>query len=123
MSILNTDLDNHPADTGADAAAITAMQSAFHVQRKAFAADRNPALTERRSRIEKLMGMMLINRERISAALSSDFGSHPVPASDLIEVLGVLGRARYVLENLEAWMRPSPREADAAMMERRMPTS
>jgi coniferyl-aldehyde dehydrogenase len=55
-------------------------------------------------------------RERISAALTSDFATHPVPASDLIEVLGLLGRARYVLDNLEAWMQPSPRETDAAMM-------
>lgn len=116
MSILKSGSDKHPSDTGNDVAAIADMQAAFDAQRHAFASDRNPTLEERRNRIEKLMAMMLANRERISTALSSDFGSHPLPASDLLEVLGVLGRARYVLDNLEAWMRPSPRETDAAML-------
>ena len=115
MSILTSDVTDH-ASSAVDAAAIAKTRAAFDAQRKAFASDRNPSLEERRRRIEALMGMMLAYRERISAALSSDFGSHPVPASDLIEVLGLLGRARYVLDNLEAWMQPSPRETDTAML-------
>ena len=98
-----------------DEAAIAKLHAAFEVQQRAFATDRNPDLAERRRRIEALMGMVMANRERISAALASDFGAHPVPASDLIEVLGVLGRARYVLEHLEAWMQPIPRETDPAL--------
>ena len=94
---------------------IAALRTAFDVQRAAFAADRNPDLTERRARLEKLIGMMMANRERISAALIEDFGAHPVPASDMIEVLGVVGRAHYVLEHLEAWMQPQPREIDPGM--------
>ncbi len=76
----------------------------------------NPSLEERKQRIGKLIGMLLKHRERISAALNKDFGSHPAPASDLIEVLGPVARAQYVLERLEDWMRPSPREIDPAMM-------
>ena len=68
------------------------------------------------ARIEALMGMMAANRERISAALATDFGSHPVGAAELIEVLGVLGRARYVLDHLEDWMAPSVRETDPALL-------
>ncbi len=97
-----------------DVAAIEGLRTAFAVQRKAFAADRFPTLEERRRRIEALMGMMLANRERIGDALISDFGAHPRPASDMIEVLGVLGRAQYVLQHLEAWMQPSPRDVDPA---------
>ena len=99
-----------------DAAAITKLEAAFHAQRAAFAADRNPSLEERRSRLAALMGMLAANRERISAALAQDFGTHPVPASDLIEVLGPLGRARYVSEHLEAWMAPQPRDTDAGLL-------
>jgi coniferyl-aldehyde dehydrogenase len=47
--------------------------------------------------------------------MSSDFGVHPTLATDLIEVLGVAGRAAYVAENLAAWMAPEPRYADPAM--------
>jgi coniferyl-aldehyde dehydrogenase len=103
-----------PADTS-DEAAIAALRAAFDDQRRAFTADRNPSIEERRRRIETLMGMMAANRVAISAALAADFGAHPAPAADLIEVLGVLGRARYVLDHLEEWMRPMPREADPAL--------
>ncbi len=111
MSILG----EAPAAT-ADGAAIAGLQAAFQAQRAAFASDRFPSLAERRKRIEALIAMMAGRREQIRAALSVDFGSHPVGASDLIEVLGVIARARHVLDRLEEWMRPSEREVDAAML-------
>ncbi len=98
-----------------DGPAIANLHAAFAAQRAAFAADRNPGLAERRRRLEALIGMMAANRGRIAAALTSDFGVHPVPASDLIEVLGVIGRASYVLEHLEDWMRPMPRDTDPGL--------
>ena len=116
MSILKSDSATHSTDEAEDAKAIVDLQLAFDAQRKAFASDRHPSLEERRHRVEKLVGMMLAYRERISAALNEDFGAHPVAASDLLEVLGLLGRARYVLENLETWMSPSPRETDPVML-------
>ena len=99
----------------ADGAALADLRRAFDASQAAFNKDRNPALQERRKRVEAIIGMLVSNRDRISAALSSDFGAHPVPASDLIEVLGVVGRATYVLEHLEEWMRPSERETTAAL--------
>jgi coniferyl-aldehyde dehydrogenase len=116
MPILQSGLGVSAANTVNDATAIADMQAAFHAQRRAFAADRNPSLAERRRRLEKLVDMMLANRERISAALNDDFGAHPVGASDLLEVLGLAGRAGYVLQNLESWMQPSARETDPAML-------
>ncbi len=98
-----------------DAAAIAALETAFAAQRAAFAADRDPSIETRRERLGALIGMLATNRERIAAAIAQDFGAHPAPASDLIEVLGPIGRAQYVLEHLEKWMRPSPRDMDAAL--------
>jgi coniferyl-aldehyde dehydrogenase len=116
MSHLKSDSGIHHSTGTDDSAAIADMREAFDAQRKAFASDRNPTLEERRHRIKKLVGMMLTHRERISGALSDDFGAHPVAASDLLEVLGLLGRASYVLENLQEWMSPSPRVTDPAML-------
>ena len=110
MSILTNDAA--PSTAHDDRAGVVALQDAFALQQAAFACDRNPSLGERRQRIEALVGMMAGNRERISTALSRDFGTHPVPASDLIEVLGVLARAQHVLAHLEEWMRPQQRETD-----------
>ena len=112
MSILETPAA--PFETG-DAVAIAGLERAFAAQRAAFAADRDPSIEERRERLQALMGMMVTYRERIAVAIAHDFGAHPAPASDLIEVLGVVGRAHYVLEHLEEWMRPSERDMDAAL--------
>ena len=114
MSILDS-VSTPILETTDDSAAIAELKSVFEAQRKAFAANRNPTLAERAERLQALIGMMLGNRERISAALSHDFGAHPVPASDLIETLGVVGRAQYVLEHLEEWMAPTPRETDPGL--------
>ena len=113
MSIL--DSAKVDADTQVDAQAIASLHAAFDTQRAAFSLDRNPTLADRKARLEALMVMMVGNRERISTAIAADFGAHPVPASDLIEVLGVVGRAQYVLEHLEEWMSPSVRHTDPAM--------
>ena len=116
MSILGAKTQELAPSITNDNAAIASLKSAFAAQRAAFHADRYPSLEERKARIGKLIGMLLTYRERISAALSKDFGCHPVPASDLIEVLGPVARAQYVLGKLEEWMRPSAREIDSAMM-------
>jgi coniferyl-aldehyde dehydrogenase len=116
MSILESSTSTTTQSTTNDDAAIAELRAAFKAQRAAFHADRQPSLDERRARIGRLIEMLLGNREQISAALSADFGCHPVPASDLIEVLGPVGRAKYVLDRLEDWMRPSPRDVDPAVM-------
>ena len=102
--------------TGEDDAAIQQLRHAVETQRVAFAKDRDPSIDTRRERLGALMAMLIGNRERISAALAQDFGTHPAPAADLIETLGQLGRAQYVLENLEAWIAPSERPVDPAIM-------
>lgn len=99
-----------------DEAAIAELRGIFARQQAAFATDRYPSLAERRARLEALIHMMLANREGIRDALASDFGAHPAPMSDLIEVLGVVGRAQHVLQHLEEWMAPMPRETDPAML-------
>ncbi len=113
-----TILDNppSPAASNDDSAAIVDLRRAFDIQRAAFGQDRSPALSVRKERLQALIGMMATNRQRISAAVTSDFAAHPVPASDLIEVLGVLGRAQYVLEHLEEWMAPQPRHTDPGLL-------
>jgi len=116
MSILESPTQAFTPPSMNDEAAIAELHAAFAAQRAAFNADRQPSLEERRARIGKLVGMLLGYRERISAALSKDFGTHPAPASDIIEVLGPVARAQYVLGKLEEWMQPSMREVDPAMM-------
>ena len=99
-----------------DAAALDQLRAAFDRQRAAFARDRNPSLQARQERLGALMGMLLANRERISAAMAEDFGAHPAPAADLIETLGTVGRAQYALENLPHWMAADQRHVDPNLL-------
>ena len=104
------------SDPHQDVTAIADLRRAFEAQKQAFALDRQPDLETRRVRVEKIIVMMLTYRERIAEALAADFGAHPAPASDLLEVLGVVGRAQYVLANLETWMAAETRDVDPLSM-------
>jgi len=103
--------DKTITDTG-DAEAIRHLQTAFEAQRNAFAADRHPALAARRERLQRIITMMEAYKERIYAALSTDFGAHSTPAAEMFEVQPVILRARFAINHLEEWMRPVPREVD-----------
>ncbi len=96
--------------------AILAMKAAFQEQKKAFNRNPNPGVEEREERIGRLIDMLVSNKDKISDAINSDFGFHPKPASDLIEVMGVLGRAEYTLANLREYMKPSVRDIDPTML-------
>ncbi|MEO6317925.1 MAG: aldehyde dehydrogenase family protein [Acidimicrobiales bacterium] len=99
----------------ADMDAIAALHEAFERQRRAFVADPLPTLAERRGHLEALAGMMMANRGRIRTAMSDDFAVHPELFTDLIETLGVAGRAAYAISQLQTWMADEPRDTDAAI--------
>jgi coniferyl-aldehyde dehydrogenase len=103
----------HAATT--DDAAIEELHEIVDRQRAAFLADPYPSLDERRELLGALAGMVIGHREPMQEAMSADFGVHPTLATDLIEVLGVAGRAAYAGEQLESWMAPEPRYADPAL--------
>ena len=84
---LTPDLDDGPA--------IAELHRLHGLQRAAFLADPYPDAVTRKERLAALAGMVLTNRDQIRAAMSADFGGvHPDLFTDLVEVLGVAGRAR-----------------------------
>jgi coniferyl-aldehyde dehydrogenase len=97
-----------------DSAAISELHEMLARQKGAFRRESYPTLDVRRERLQALAGMVVAHREQIREALRSDFGSHPELFSDIIEMLGIAGRAAYVIEQLERWMQPEPRDADPA---------
>jgi len=107
--------EKSPETAGEDAAAIAELQQIVERQRAAFLADPFPSSEERQQLLGALAGMLMSHRAQIQAAMSSDFGVHPSLASDLIEVLGPVGRAVYAAEQLGGWMAAEPRQADPAL--------
>ena len=102
------------AKTYDDTAAIAELHELLALQQKAFRAEPYPSLDVRRERLGALAGMMVMNKDRIREAVSADFAVHPELFTDLVEVLGVAGRALYAAEQLEAWCAPDERWADPA---------
>ena len=103
------------ATLASDAEAITGLHQAFEAQRRDFTAHPHSTLEERSQRIGALAMMMLGNRDRIRRAVSEDFAVHPELFTDLIECLGIAGRAQFALSQLPQWMADEERYADPAL--------
>ncbi len=107
-------LDSPAATDVDDGPAIAELHRLLEVQRTASRADPYPALEERKGHLMALAGMLLQHRDEIRAAMSADFGVHPELFTDLVEVLGVAGRAAYAVEQLDVWAADEERFADPA---------
>ena len=95
-----------------DDEAIQQLERALALQKKAFLKNQWPSVEERKANIGKIPGMVLKNRDAIREAMSKDFGSHPTAITDMVEVLGVAGRAAYVMSQLEKWTSVDSRDVD-----------
>jgi coniferyl-aldehyde dehydrogenase len=99
-------------DVSDDGPAITELHRLHAVQRAAFQADPYPSADERTAHLATLAQMVVGHRDAIRAAMSEDFGAHPELFTDLVEVLGVAGRAIYAIEQLGSWMAEEERLTD-----------
>ena len=97
-----------------DAAAIARLHESFAAQKAAFLRDPSPSLETRRERVLSVGAILAANRVRVRDAMSSDFHQHPQVFAEMVEVLGMVGRAQWAADHLEAWMAPDPREVDPA---------
>jgi coniferyl-aldehyde dehydrogenase len=109
MTILVPPLSTNDVDDGP---AIAELHRLHALQRAAYLADPYPSADERRTHLMMLAGMVLAHRDEIRTAMSDDFAVHPELFTDLVEVLGVAGRAAYAAERLDTWMAPDERDAD-----------
>ncbi len=98
-----------------DDEAIQQLEKALALQKKAFLKNQCPSVEERKANVGKVAGMVLANRDAIREAMSKDFGSHPTATTDMVEVLGVAGRAAYVMSQIEKWTAYDNRDVDSQM--------
>lgn len=98
-----------------DAAAIKHLENALALQKKAFLKNQYPSIEERKANIGKIPAMVLGNRDAIREAMFKDFGTHPTATTDMVEILGVAGRAAYVMSKVEEWTKYDSRDVDPQM--------
>jgi len=116
MTTLSSPLVDRPGDAAMedDGAAIAELHRLHALQRATFLADPYPVAEQRKANLMSLAGMVMGAREQIRAAMSADFAVHPELFTDLVEVLGIAGRAAYAIEQLDGWMADEERHADPA---------
>lgn len=84
----------------------TMMKDVLRLQREAFNRDGFPDLATRRARLARIVDMLLSHENEIITAQQQDFPGKPKALIRLGEIVGPIGAIRYIVENLEDWMKP-----------------
>jgi coniferyl-aldehyde dehydrogenase len=87
------------------------MRSFLDRQRSAFAEERTPTYEVRIDRTDRLIALMVENKDEIASALREDFGHQSYEASLLTDVWWVVNGLKYNKLHLREWMQPEVREA------------
>jgi coniferyl-aldehyde dehydrogenase len=87
------------------------MRSLLDRQRAAFAEEGSPTYDVRIDRIDRLIALLVENKDEIAGTLKQDFGHRSDEASLLTEVLWVIDSYKYNKLHLREWMQPEIREA------------
>src|SRR4051812_17644680 len=87
------------------------MRLLLNRQRAAFAEEGNPTYEVRIDRIDRLIALMVENKDEIASALNEDFGHRSKEASLLTDVWWVVDSYKYTKLHLHEWMQPEIHEA------------
>ncbi|WP_409437836.1 aldehyde dehydrogenase family protein [Mycobacterium sp. SMC-14] len=75
-------------------------------QRRSFVADGPPGVAVRRSRIDRLLAMVLENVDAFTEAMAQDFGTRSRAASLATEMIGIVPVVEHTRSHVRQWMRP-----------------
>jgi coniferyl-aldehyde dehydrogenase len=87
------------------------MRSLLDRQRAALAEEGSPTYDVRIDRTDRLIALLVENKDEIAGTLKEDFGRRSDEASLLTEVLWVVDSYKYNKLHLREWMQPEIREA------------
>ena len=87
------------------------MRALLDRQRASFLADGIPTYDARIDRLDRLITMLVDNKDEITATLTADFGTRSVATSLFAEVWHVVESLKYYKLHLREWMQPEIHEA------------
>src|ERR1700744_4723723 len=96
------------------------MRLLLERQRASFAEDGTASYEVRIDRIDRLIALMVENKDEIASALNEDFGHRSNEASLLTEVWWIIDGYKYNKLHLREWMQPEIHEAMFADAEARV---
>jgi len=90
----------------ASAASAERMQAILQAQKRACIAHGPLSIDERIDWLNRLIGLLVDNKDRIADTISEDFGNRTRELSLLADVLTGIGSLKFARDNLTAWMAP-----------------
>lgn len=85
------------------------LRATFEAMRAAFSREGPPSYAQRKAQLDKLLAMVLDNKDQICAAICTDFGNRSPEESRRLEILPTVLGIRHTLRQLRRWMRPERR--------------
>jgi len=85
------------------------LRATLEGMRAAFTREGPPSYRQRREHLDKLLDMVLDNKDRICAAICEDFGNRSPEESRRLEILPTVMGIRHTRRQLRRWMRPERR--------------
>lgn len=85
-------------------------REAFERLRAGYRKEPSPTLEARLDRVKRLRTIVKRQQNAIVAAIRNDFGSRSPHETRMAEILAVVSQAKYIEDNLKAWMRSEPRK-------------
>jgi coniferyl-aldehyde dehydrogenase len=82
------------------------LQRLLEAQQHAFARDPEPTVAVRRSRMDRLLAVLLDNSDAFIEAISADFGQRSAAATLGTDILGPLSDVLFIRRKIAAWSRP-----------------
>ena len=106
MATTSSSLESHSPITTPEE-----MRLLLHRQQAAFAEEGTPTYEVRVDRTDRLIALMVENKDEIASALNEDFGRRSTEASLLTDVWFVVDGYKYNKLHLREWMQPEIHEA------------
>jgi coniferyl-aldehyde dehydrogenase len=105
---MSTETTTKPAGGTASADIRGEMESTLCAQRQAFLEEGFPTLETRIDRLNRLIGVVSKNADRIVEAVNADYGVRPAVMTMAFDVVGVINSHEFCKAHLAEWMEDSP---------------
>ncbi len=86
------------------------LKDIFLLQQSSFLMESYPSAKKRKTHIKLIKDTIINNKEKISEALSLDFGYRSQDETLFCEIFGVGHSARHIIKNLSKWMKKEKRK-------------
>lgn len=92
------------------------LQGLLARQKAAQIAEGIPTAEARIDRIDRAIGLLVDNKDRIATAIREDFGQRSIHTTILTDIGGTIASLKHARANLRGWMKPERRRTTPALL-------